>query len=143
MDHSGYAPSTTINGDRTGLNWSKGGGWRDKTPGTFPDWVEIAFAGIRTIDEVALFSLQDAYTSPIEPTATTTFTKYGVVDFTVQYWAGDTWQIVSGGTVTGNKLVWRTVAFPAVTTSRIRVLVQKAADSTSRVVEIEAYEVAQ
>ena len=65
--------------------------------------------------------MQDNYAAPIEPTATQTFSLYGVTDFTVQYWAapvGDR----PGGTITGNQNVWRTVTFPAVTTSRIRVV---------------------
>ena len=141
-DHAGYAPGGAINGDRRGINWGDGGGWKDKTGGTFPDWLEVSFAGARTIDEVAVFSLQDAPSAPVEPTPTMTFTKYGLVDFTVEYWTGTSWQVVSGGAVAGNSLVWRSVLFPAVTTSRIRVMVSKTSDGRSRVVEVEAYEAA-
>lgn len=137
--NAGYAPAGAINGDRRGLHWSNGGGWKDNTHGNFPDWLEVTFAGAHTIDEVAVFSVQDNYQSPSAPTETMTFTKYGVVDFTVQYWTGSEWAAVPGGVIRGNTLVWRRVTFPALTTARIRILVERAADNSSRLVEVEAY----
>jgi hypothetical protein len=136
----GYAPAGAINGDRRGAPWGNGGGWNDATAGVFPDWIEVAFSGPKTIDEVAVFSVQDNYSSPVEPTATMTFTQYGLPDFTVQYWNGTAWQAVPGGVVRGNNLVWRTVAFGTITTSRIRILAEFGQGSWSRVVEVEAYE---
>ncbi len=65
----------------------------------------------KTIDHVVVYTVQDNYTSPIEPTDVLTFTKYGVMDFTVQGWNGSAW--VTLGTVTGNNLVKRTVNFAA------------------------------
>ena len=53
------------------------------------------FAGSKTIDEVDVFSVQDNYASPVEPTAGMTFTRYGLVDFTVQYWDGTQWLAVT------------------------------------------------
>lgn len=137
--NAGYAAAGTINGDRRGINWSAGGGWKDATAGTFPDWLEVAFSGPKTIDEIAVFSLQDAYKTPSEPTSTMTLSSYGLVDFTVQYWTGATWQAVPGGVVRGNTLVWKPVVFAPLTTSRIRVLVERARDASSRIVEVEAY----
>ncbi|HEX8501144.1 MAG TPA: hypothetical protein VF659_11195, partial [Pyrinomonadaceae bacterium] len=133
-----FSPSGVINGDRRGLNWEHGGGWRDGTGNSFPDWVEVAFAGARKVDEVNVFSVQDNYTSPAEPTAQTAFTKYGVTVFEVQYWDGSQWAAVPGGAVTGNSLVWRKVTFPAVTTTKVRVVIQKAVDGRSRLAEVEA-----
>ncbi len=50
----------------------------------------------------------------------TTFTTYGIQDFTVQGWNGSSW--VTLGTVTNNNLVKRTVTFAAYTTlTRIRI----------------------
>jgi hypothetical protein len=138
---SGYAPTSAINGDRRGLNWGSGGGWKDATGSSYPDWLEIVFNGTKTIDEVAVFSVQDNYKSPAEPIETMTFTKYGLVDFTLQYWTGSAWQAVSNGVVRGNTLVWRRVTFSPVTTSRIRVLTQRGKDGWSRITEVEAYEV--
>ncbi|MGI8672793.1 MAG: discoidin domain-containing protein, partial [Luteitalea sp.] len=127
-----------INGDRTGANWGAGGGWNDATPGSFPDWLQVDFAGAKTISEVAVFSVQDAYTAPVEPTTSQTFSRYGVASFTVQHWDGAQWATVPGGVITGNQSVWRTVTFPAVTTSRVRVVVNGAADMYSRIAEVEA-----
>ena len=134
-----YPASAIINGDRLGSAWGAGGVWADATPGVFPDWVEVAFAGTRTIDEVDVFSPQDAWGNPVEPTGTQTFFGYGLVDFTVQYWTGTAWQAVPGGVIRGNTLVWRRLTFAPVTTTRIRVLVEQTPGAYSRIVEIEAY----
>ena len=80
-----YPVSATNNGERRGAGWASGGAWMDATANAFPDWVEVAFNGSKTIDEVDVFSLQDAWANPSEPTATQTFTAYGLADFTVQY----------------------------------------------------------
>src|SRR5262245_29387350 len=61
---SGFDASGTINGDRKGQSWGNGGGWNDATPGSWPDWLEVDFAGATTIDEVDVFSVQDNYTAP-------------------------------------------------------------------------------
>ena len=37
-----------------------GGTWSDATGGVFPDWVEVAFAGAKTIGQIDVFGLQDA-----------------------------------------------------------------------------------
>ena len=79
-----YPVSATNNGDRRGAGWAAGGAWMDATANAFPDWVEVAFNGSKTIDEVDVFSLQDAWANPSEPTASLTFTAYGLADFTVQ-----------------------------------------------------------
>ncbi|MCA1619246.1 MAG: SBBP repeat-containing protein, partial [Acidobacteria bacterium] len=36
-----FSPAGVINGDRKGLNWERGGGWRDATNNAFPDWVQV------------------------------------------------------------------------------------------------------
>ena len=134
-----YAPSGAINGDRKGLPWGGGGGWNDATSNAWPDWLEVDFAGAKTIDEVDVFSLQDNFTAPVDPTPALTFSRFGLTDFTVQYWDGTQWAAVPGGIVSGNTLVWRAVTFTPLTTTRIRVLISRASDAFSRVTEIEAY----
>jgi hypothetical protein len=106
---------------------------------SWPDWLEVRFNGSQTISEINVFTLQDNYASPVEPTPTTTFNLSGIADFTVEYWTGTAWQAVPGGVVTGNNLVWRQFMFPAVTTSKIRVLVQQAPDRYTRITEVEAF----
>ena len=136
---SGFAPSGSIDGDRKGLNWGTSGGWADGTPGAFPDWLEVEFSTAFAITQINVFTVQDAFYAPPEPTSSTTFTQYGLTDFDVQYWTGSAWVTVPGGSVTGNTLVWRGFSFAAITTTKIRVLANRGADSFSRIVEVEAY----
>ena len=129
-----------INGDRSGRSWGQGGGWNDATSNAFPDWIEINFPGAQNIDEIDVFSVQDNFAAPAEPTPSMTFSLYGLRDFDVQYWTGSAWETVAGGAIRGNNLVWRKVTFTPVTTSRIRVLITQGADGLwTRVAEVEAY----
>ncbi|HEV3469529.1 MAG TPA: discoidin domain-containing protein [Pyrinomonadaceae bacterium] len=137
-------PVAAINGDRRGLQWGTGdpetsSGWTDGTLNVFPDWLAVTFDGTKSLTEVSVFSLQDDIPSPVEPDLTTTFTKYGLEDFDVQYWTGSAWATVPGGAVVGNNKVWRKVTFPALSTTKIRVVVRKGLTSYSRIVEVEAY----
>ncbi|MEK6289148.1 MAG: RHS repeat-associated core domain-containing protein, partial [Acidobacteriota bacterium] len=90
--------------------------------------------------EIDVFTLQDNYTNPAEPTEAMTFSQYGIVDFKVQYWNGTAWTAVTDGVVTGNNKVWRKFSFSNITTDQIRVRVTSALASYSRVTEIEAYQ---
>ena len=135
---SNQFPATAVNdNDRKGAAWGSGGGWNDATANTFPDWLQIDFNGSKTIDRVIVYTLQDNYPNPIEPTDTLTFTQYGVTDFTVQGWNGAAW--VTLGSVSGNNLVKRAVTFSAFTTNRIRVNITNALMLYSRLVEVEAW----
>jgi subtilisin family serine protease len=134
-----YPASGAINGDRKGLNWGAGGAWCDGTSNGWPDWLEVDFDSMKSIDEIDVFSMQDNYRTPVEPTATLTFSYYGLKNFEVQYWNGTTWVDVPGGAITNNNLVWRQLTFAAVTTNKIRVLVSNALSSYSRVMELEAW----
>ncbi len=143
---SGYPPSAVINGDRRGINWETGGsgsggggGWNDATGYSFPDLLQITFDGTKSINEVDVFTIQDAYQNPSEPTETMTFTQYGITDFDVQYWNGSTWTTVPGGSVNGNNKVWRKFTFAPVSTSAIRLNIRGGAQGYSRVIEVEAY----
>src|SRR5712691_5881450 len=138
---SGSFPASGVNnGDRQGTNWGNGGGWADSSYGTFPDWVEVDFNGSKTIDEVDVFTIQDNYSSPSEPTETMTFSTYGLTGYDVQYWDGSAWVTVPGGSITGNNKVWKKISFSAVTTSKIRVVTNAAIDNGySRMTEVEAW----
>ena len=137
-DDENYPPSSVINGDRRGIGWGNGGGWSDNTPGSFPDTIEVEFSNVMSIDEVDVFTLQDAWWNPIEPTESTVFNNNGITAFTVQYFDGDNWLTVPGGTVTGNNKVWRKFTFSPVSAERIRVVVN-AGPVNSNVVELEAW----
>ncbi len=136
-----YWPASSLNnGERKGVNWAYGGGWADASSGTFPDWVQIDFNGTKNIDEIDLFTIQDNYTSPAEPTEAMTFSTYGVSGYDVQYWNGSSWLTVSGGSISGNNKVWRKIIFAAITTTSIRVNITSAVDNGySRMTEVEAW----
>ncbi len=134
---AGYPAATLNNNERAGANWGSGGGWADGTGNAYPDWVEIDFNGSKTIGHVVVYTVQDNYSSPVEPTDTMTFSQYGITDFTVQGWNGSAWFTL--GSVAGNNLVKRTVNFPATTTDRIRISVTNALYSYSRITEVEAW----
>jgi hypothetical protein len=135
--NAGYAPIYVINAERAGTNWGNGGGWADATPNAFPDWVQVNFNGQKTLDRVVVYSLQDNYTAPVEPTDTMTFSLYGLTSFSVAIWNGSAW--VTVGSVSGNNLVKRTVTFAPVTTDRVRITVNSALATYSRMTEIEAW----
>src|SRR6185295_1374121 len=138
--YSGAFPAAgAINGDRKGLSWASGGGWNDGTFGLFPDTLEIDFSATQSINEIDVFTVQDNYTAPNDPTPSMTFSLYGLRDFDVQYWNGSAWVTIPGASVTNNNLVWRKFTFAALSTSKIRVFISAAADGYSRITEVEAY----
>lgn len=140
--NNNYYPYTMNNGDRRGYDWNvgrNGGGWNDSMSGVYPDWAQIQFNSSKTINEIDVFTVQDSYQTPVEPTSAMTFSQYGITDFTVQYWSGSAWTTVTGGAVTGNNKVWRQFTFTPITTDKIRVNVTAALNGYSRIMEIEAY----
>jgi len=134
----GYAPGAAINGDRRGAPYGGNGTWSDGTGNVFPDWVQVDFSGTKTIAEIDVIGLQDNRSAPIDPTPTLTCSGCPL-DFTVQYWTGASWQAVPNGVVRNNTLVWRMFTFAPVTTSKIRVLVERSATGWSELAEVEAY----
>lgn len=137
--NAGYSPAGVNNGDHRGLNWENGGGWNDATSDAYPDWVRVDFPSAQPVTEIDVYTIQDNYMSPVEPTEAMTFTRYGVTAFDVQYWNGSAWVTVPGGSVTGNNKVWSKFTFAPVSTTSIRVQVNASLASYSRIVEIEAY----
>ena len=136
---SRWPAASAINGDRTGSTWGNGtGGWNDATRGVFPDNLEVDFSSAKTIDEINVVTLQNNWTTAGEPTLASPATGEGILDFDVQYWNGSTWVTVSGGSVTANDKAWRQFTFPAVTTTKIRVVINNSRNNYSRVVELEA-----
>ena len=134
---AGFPVSAINNNERAGANWGSGGGWNDNTANTFPDWVQINFNGAQSINRVVVYTLQDNYANPVEPTDTMTFSTEGVTAFTVQGWTGSAWTTL--GTVSGSNLVKQTVPFTAFTTDRIRINITAALDQYSRITEVEAW----
>ncbi|HEX6047282.1 MAG TPA: discoidin domain-containing protein [Pyrinomonadaceae bacterium] len=136
----GSGPASANDGDRTGRARCSNHVWNDAAPAnTFPDWLQIDFNGIKTITEIDVTTIQDHLEWPVEPTESMTFSLYGLTAFEVQYWNNSTWVTIPGGSVTGNNKVWRKFTFPAINTSKIRVLASASADGYSRIVELEAW----
>lgn len=153
-----FPPSAVIDGDRTGANWGQGGqasGWNDGTENEYSsDWLQVQFNGVKHVDEINVFTLQDNYANPSEPTFNMIFNSnndrgYGITDYEVQYWdsaGGGRWRAVPGGRVIRNSNVWRNFRFPAIATDKIRVVVHGSVVWTtapmnwSRIVEVEAFQ---
>ncbi len=136
---TGFPASSVIDGDRRGMNWEHGGGWNDATINGFPDQIQVNFDQTKSINEIDVFTVQDNYQNPVDPTLAMTFSQYGITDFDVQYWNGSAWITIPNGSVNGNNKVWNKFSFAAVSTNAIRVNVRNALAGYSRIVEIEAY----
>ena len=133
--YPGTSASNAINGDHVGT----GSWWTDNTSFGYPDWIEVQFAGSKSISEIDVYGLQQNWGSPVEPTLTM-ISSYALTNFEVQYWTGSAWATVPGGSITGNDKVWRKFTFTPLNTTKIRVNVTSVAgDNHSQVVEIEAY----
>ena len=135
--HVDYAARAAIDGRRSGAIRGQLGTWED-SGGAVPDWFQVSFAAPSTINRVNVFSMQEAWSAPIEPTPTLT-SGLAAEDFQVQYWNGAAWVVVPGSQVVGNRLVWRQVSFAPVTTSAIRIVVTKVAGGITRLTEVEAW----
>ena len=136
--NAGYGPAGAINGDRKSMNWSNGGGWNDSGP-PFPDYLEVDFGAVKTVNEIHVFTLQDNYANSVEPTESTNFTLWGLTGFELQYWDGSSWVTISGASVSGNDKVWRKFTFAPLNTSKIRVKTTASVDGYSRITEVEVY----
>ena len=130
-----YPPSAANNGDRSGQGWGAGGVWQDSGP-ALPDWLQIDFDQAHTISQVDVFSLQQNAGNPVEPTPTLT-SSLAVQDFHLEHWDGAQWTIVPESSVAGNTLVWAHVTFPAITATRVRLVITRAPANRSRIAELE------
>jgi hypothetical protein len=134
-----YSPVGAIDGDRKGTNWERNGGWSDGTRDVWPDWLQVDFNASRKITEIRVYTLQNDFQNPTEPTPEMTAEFYGLQDFEVQTWNGSLWVTVPGGSVIGNDRVMRVFTFPEITTTKMRVYVTNARNHYSRIVEAEAF----
>ena len=130
------SPSVAIDGVK---NWATTGAWKDATPDSYPDWLQVVFSGSKTINEIDVFAVTDDFTNPADPTESTTFSLYGITNFDVQYWTGSAWQTVPNGSITNNNKAITKITFTAITTTKIRVVVNAAQAGYSRIVELEAW----
>ena len=114
-------------------------GWREFYPTTWmatpgaalPQWLEVDFAGPKTISSVAVYTIAFASWTP---------ESSGIRDWDVQAWDGNNWQTVDS--VIGNVKVSKISRFKApVKTDKIRILVKATNDKegTVGIMEVEAY----
>jgi hypothetical protein len=138
--NAGTPAGSLIDGNRRGNPWGSGGGWSSLYNPTAlsPQAIVVNLNRSRTINEVVVTTLQDNYGAPVEPTTATTFTTYGIRNFTVEAWSGISW--VQVASVVGNNRVLRRLQFTPVTTTRLRVSITAALQNYARVVEVEAYD---
>ena len=88
-----YSPEGVIDGSTSTALWGANGGWSDGTAGDFPDYLEIDFGAMRTIDTINVRTMD----SPAMPAST-----YGISDFNAEYWDEGTGSWVNLFTVSGN-----------------------------------------
>ena len=106
------------------------------TADAYPDWVQIIFNGSKTIERVVVYTLQDTYTSPVEPTDSMTFSKYGITDFTVRV---GTAPLGDAGKGERQQPGQADGIFEPAPPTGIRVKVNSALGGFSRITEIEAW----
>ncbi len=133
-----YSPAGAINGDVIGAGWEQGGGWNDDTRSVWPDFLDVDFNATRTINAINVYTLQNNYKSPVQPTVDTPADLYGILDFDVQYWNGTAWVTVPGGAIRGNNKAMVTISFADLATTKIRINVLNGRVHYSRIVEVEA-----
>lgn len=134
---TGYLPAYVNDGRRTGAVSGVNGYWHDLADGFAGDWIQINFSGSKTITSAVVYTLQDNWQSPVEPTDTTTFVQWGITGWNLQGWNGSAWVLLAS--VANNHLVKKTVTFPAFTTDRVRLNITNGAYTRSYVVEVEVW----
>ena len=136
-----YSPEGAIDGDRKGASWESGGGWNDNTRDVWPDELTINFDGAQTISEVRVYTLQNDFRNPQEPTPLTPATDYGILNFEVQTCNGATCTTVPvTGTITGNDKAMRIITLGTpINATGVRIKVNNAREHFSRIVEVEAF----
>ena len=129
-----------INGDRRGDGFFTENVWHDVTRATLPDWVEIAFAGTKTIDEVVVYGVQDAYQHAQRADADHDLALLGPLRLhrpsLDRRWV-ETVPAGSFAAITSSDARSRSPRSP---TSRIRVLSERTIDGWSRLTEVEAFQ---
>lgn len=127
-----YATADVINGDASGARFgSSGGGWQSAAAPSVasPDTLEIAFSGVRTIDQVKVHMLD---------TTSQKATEHALRDFDIEYWTGSEWKVAAN--ITGNTLGVVSREFNPVSTSKIRLKITatNGTNNPSKVLEVEA-----
>jgi photosystem II stability/assembly factor-like uncharacterized protein len=135
--NGGFPASSAIDGEHKGLNWGNGGGWNDATRDVWPDTLQVDFNVAQSISEIRVYTVQNDFSNPVEPTTSTPANVYGILDFDVQAFDGTQW--ITVGSVTGNTKALNVVTFSPMTATKIRVVVNNGRVHFSRITELEAF----
>lgn len=135
------APSHAIDGNTTSFsvnNW-----WNSAAiSGTPNEHLDIDLGLYRSISRVMLQFVPDNYSTRTNPVSDSeTFTLYGIVAFRIQIPDGSGgWTTIKS--ITANTNTRRTVTFPAVVTSLVRIQVDAitTGDTSARIMEVEIFE---
>lgn len=151
-----FPPSNAIDGNVGNTGANRWNGWNDGSQGAYStDWVVVNLGDTPTsINRIEVYTLSNNFrnrtTAPdtLEEFNTDPDSGLGITDFDVQYQSGQGWLTVPNGRIINNNKVHRSISFPAVTTTAVRIVVHdaakwlKIANNYSRIVEVEAYNAA-
>ncbi|NQT38948.1 MAG: FAD-dependent oxidoreductase, partial [Planctomycetes bacterium] len=122
----GESPPQLVNDGRTDLADNTG---RWLSAAETPNWLELGWPEPQALTAARIIS---GFTTGGEVQAPLT-------DFVLQYHDGDDWQDIAATRTAGNEAVDWQCKFPAVTTQRVRLLVEGTQIDVSRIWEIEVY----
>lgn len=130
--HSKFSVAAVNDGSLTGQHdydiWNAGFGWNDADRATWPDTLTLTWDAPQRISSARVHTVDNG-TNPAS--------GYGLRDYDVQAFVGGEWRTVAS--VRDSTEATTDVSFPAVTTTRLRLLVTDTNDHAySRVVELEA-----
>ncbi|WP_344829413.1 discoidin domain-containing protein [Nonomuraea dietziae] len=128
--NANYPACSVVDGDRSSNGWAGGNGWNDATGRLWPDTVDIALGGARSVTRVHLHTL-DTERYPAS--------SVGLRDWDVQARVEGQWRTVAQ--VRGNTKGSARSDFAAVTTDAIRVsaLASNGANDYTRIIEVEIF----
>lgn len=146
--HTGYPPSSAIDGDRQGNPcnilghapcWGNNGGWNDDTLGIFPDWLRVDFGRQHSISRIVVTTFQDNFAGlHPEPYLGLVVGHYGIENYYVEVLNSDNnW--IKVGEIEENEDIIREFEFDPIVGSAIRLTVDDGYVGYSRVIEFEAY----
>jgi len=140
----GKAPPQLVDGDLAQTGWDGTAPWTSVTPTLspgvcmqvgpqmLPDW--LPGGGPGRANQIVIVSRQDDWMNAIDPAESTEFTRYGAVDFRVEYSTdrAASYKLAPGGDVKGNNKVMRVFDLPQTELiTNVSVVICKTADNNS------------
>ncbi|MEI6604847.1 MAG: discoidin domain-containing protein, partial [Verrucomicrobiota bacterium] len=121
---AGYSPKRANDSD-SGTALGGESSWSNADGTGLPQWVELDFGSDRKLNAVEIYTTD----------------SYELKDFQIEYWNGKEW-LPAAGRITDNTAAHRSIRFPTVTASKLRLMGYRGPDKQPnfvRVNEIEAY----